>query len=338
MEFQDLFGDEFFIINSDNLNSIKKKLYGFGFNNNELILDNHNDFSNLNGLGSYVLVDVDEDFINISQDFNGCYGIYVYVNGDYFAISNSFLYLVEFLKDKQIISFNRDYADAFLFSDLASFAYGETLINEIKVIPRNYKVIINKKDASLNYDEIDYKERSIPLDSNEGIKILDTWYFKWVNILRNLKSKTNNIEIDLSGGFDTRIVAALWLTSNIDLNQIKIRSMNRDVHCIAEDYKIASQIATEFNFKLNDNSMMNLEQYPFKDIKTSFNISNYIKLGFHKQMYWKRSKFTSHYYSITGNGGELLRTVYDLHTEDYVSNLVNRAKMYEDSLAGLQNE
>ena len=118
MEFKELFGDEFFIITSDNLNNVKKKLYGFGFNNSELILDDSNDFSNLNGIGSYVLVDVDEEFINISQDFNGCYGIYIYDNEDYFAISNSFLYLVEFLKDKQIISFNRDYADAFLFSDL----------------------------------------------------------------------------------------------------------------------------------------------------------------------------------------------------------------------------
>lgn len=283
-------------------------------------------------MGSYVLVDVDEEFINISQDFNGCYGIYTYVNKDYFAVSNSFLYLVDFLKDKHLISFNRDYADAFLFSDLCSFAYGETLINEIEVIPRNFKIIINKKDVSMSYDEIDYKERSIPLDSNEGIKILDEWYFKWVNILRNLKNKTNNIEIDLSGGYDTRIIAALWLTANIDLNQIKIRSMNRDVHCIAEDYRIASQIAEEFNFKLNDNSMMNLEQYAFKDIKTIFNISNYIKLGFHKQMYWRKSKFISPYFSITGNGGELLRSVYNLHTEEHISNVANRARMYDESL------
>lgn len=332
MEFQELFGEEFFIINSDNLNSIKKKLYGFGFNNSELILEDSNNFSNLNGLGSYVLVDVDEEFINISQDFNGCYGIYLYVNEDYFAISNSFLYLVEFLKDKQPISFNKDYADSFLFSDLVSLAYGETLINEIEVLPRNYRVIINKKDASLNYDEIDYQERSIPLDSHEGIKILDSWYFKWVNIIRNLKSKTNNIEIDLSGGLDTRIIAALWLTSNIDLNQIKIRSLNLDMHCIPEDYRIASQIADEFNFKLNDNSMMGLQQYVFKDIKTIFNISNYIKLGFHKQLYWRKSKFTAPYFSISGNGGELLRSFYNLHTEEFVSNQVYRAQTYDDSL------
>ena len=291
-------------------------------------------FSNLNGLGSYVLVDVDDEFIKIYQDFNGCYGIYLYTDEEYFAISNSFLYLVDFLKDKYSISFNRDYADAFLFSDLTSFAYGETLINEIEVLPRNYKVILNKKDVSLHFDEIDYKERSVPLDSIEGIKILDRWYFKWINMLRNLKSKTNNIEIDLSGGYDTRIITSLWLTANIDLNQIKIRSMNRDVHCIAEDYKIASQIAKEFNFKLNDNSMMNLDQYAFKDMETTFNISNYIKLGFHKQMYWRKSKFTQHYFSISGNGGELLRTVYNLHTDDFVSSLLNHARSYDDSLVG----
>lgn len=39
--------------------------------------------------GAYVLVDVYEDKIVINQDFMGSYGLYLYQNDDYFAISNS---------------------------------------------------------------------------------------------------------------------------------------------------------------------------------------------------------------------------------------------------------
>ena len=81
--------------------------------------------------GECYYVKVDDTEIKLLQDFNGSYGLYLYKSNDYFAISNSFLKLVEYLKDKHPISFNKDYADAFLFTGLCSFAYGETLVNEI---------------------------------------------------------------------------------------------------------------------------------------------------------------------------------------------------------------
>lgn len=146
-EFKELLEYQFFIIDSFNLESIEERLYGYSFNNNNIIFNK--DIKNkpsLDPTGTYVFVEVDEDNIKISQDFNGSYGIYIYQKNDYFAISNSFLKLVEYLKYSHGLSLNKDYADAFLFADLVSFAYCDTLVNEINLIPRNYIININKKD------------------------------------------------------------------------------------------------------------------------------------------------------------------------------------------------
>ena len=74
-EFYDLFNEEFFIIDSNNLCSVEEKLYGFILNNGEVIYDSNID--KLTGEGTYVLVKNLEDKISIFQDFNGSYGLYI---------------------------------------------------------------------------------------------------------------------------------------------------------------------------------------------------------------------------------------------------------------------
>lgn len=190
--------EEFFIIDSFNLNNVNQKLYGYAIQDKEIVDETIN-ANELNGTGAYIFIHSDNEEIKILQDFNGSYGLYFYKNEDYFAISNSFLKLVEYLKKNHTITFNKEYADTFLFSDLCSFAYDATLINEIEVLPRNYKVIINKNNKSINFEEIDYQEHTIELNSEEGINTLDKWFYKWTNIIRSIKDKTNNLTMDLSG-------------------------------------------------------------------------------------------------------------------------------------------
>ena len=50
-------------------------------------------------------------------------GLYLYENkaNNYFALSNSFLLLVEKLIGRQNISFNKDFADNLITTDLCSF-------------------------------------------------------------------------------------------------------------------------------------------------------------------------------------------------------------------------
>ena len=88
------------------------------------------------------------------------------------------------------------------------------------------------------------------MNSKEALSILDNWFDKWVNIIRSLKEKTNNIQFDLSGGLDSRIMLVLLLSANVDLDKIEIRSFDDGELCHSEDYTIAKDISNYFNFKL----------------------------------------------------------------------------------------
>ncbi|WP_295723070.1 hypothetical protein [uncultured Methanobrevibacter sp.] len=324
--FIDYLEDQFFIIDSYNLDSIEERLYGFSVNNNRII-ENKDIIKNisLDATGAYIFVEVDEENIKISQDFNGSYGIYIYKNKDYFAISNSFVKLVDYLKHFHVLTLNKDYADAFLFADLVSFAYCDTLVNEINLIPRNYIININKNDLSIDFSEIDYQEKTVSLNSKEGIELLDKWYYKWVNIIRNIKRNTNNLIFDLSGGFDSRVIATLWLTSNIDLDKIKIESGKNHY----EDFEIASKIGKFFNFKLNQD-LVNTKFILFNDINTPLNISFYVRLGFHKRMIFESYITSKPIYHFTGAGGASLRDS-NQYPEEYLDNM--KIRLNRDDLA-----
>lgn len=308
-EFEDIAKGEFFIIDSNNLNLVNTKLYGYFIEEGQIIRDfNFTHDIELSPIGSYVYVKKTDEKISIYQDFDGCYGIYLFSgkNGE-FCISNSFLYLMEYVAPNQSLSLNEDYAKSYLTSVLCSFAYRQTLANEIESLPRNYVIHIDLKTKEIEYEVIDYKENSIALNSKEGIDVLDDWFYRWTSLFHNLKKQTNNIQADLSGGFDTRVVFSLLIASGIDLNEITINSINDKKYVHEADFKIASKIADEFNFKLNDNSNLDFSRYYFQEIETPIDISFYSKLGFHNQMYFQLYKNISPFYSITGFGGEIIR-------------------------------
>jgi asparagine synthetase B (glutamine-hydrolysing) len=343
--------NQFFIIDSDCLNEVEERFYGYTIVDNELVLDeSFTDEDALEGFGAYLLVRNTQNEVRISQDFYGCWGLYLYQCDDYFAISNSFIKLAEYLKSRQKITYNKLYADAFLFAHVSTFYYSKTLINEITVIPKNYKVIIDKNEKSFRFEKIDYAEQSIDIDSKEGIEVLDSWYSRWVELIRSLKTRTNNISIDLSGGLDSRIVAALWLTSDIDFSKIRIKSHNDNLSVHGEDFKIAFEIAEEFGFELNNHSCFSYHQNRFEDISTSLKISSYVKLGFHKQFYYKLSRASEPVITITGNGGGSMRGYPNQLPEKYMrvtarlcrkgdSSLVDATKLaVEKSWEGLLRE
>lgn len=332
-EFEELYGDEFFLIDSNNLNLVHEKFYGYAFQNDGIV--NEENFAITDGIGAdgaYIWVHVTDENILITQDFMGSYGLYLYEDNNYFAISNSFIKLVEHLKDNHPISFNKNYADAFLFADLCSFSYNETLVNEIEELSRNSKIFIDKRSNQIFVEEIDYQEDTIPLDSEKGMEILDKWYTKWVNIFRKIKSETNNLIVELSGGFDSRIVAAIWLTAGIDLNKVFVRSYDSKTHTFKQDYEIASQIANEFNFKLNNDVVRSDKKY-FFELETPLNLSSYLKLGFHKELHFRYTKLVNPIYVVTGSGGECIRWYYNKTPSEYSQYIVNHARKFDDNLS-----
>lgn len=334
-EFSELYDNQFFIVDSNNFKSIKSRLYGFSILNNHVVQnkDVDND-TELLGFGSYVHIKNLENEISIHQDLNGCWGLYIYKNGNYFAISNSFLKLVEYLKDKFDLTLNEDYAKALMSTGIVTLIFKKTLVNEIDTIPRNYIVHIDKDTGEVSLSKTGYKMHTIPLDSIEALDILDDWFYRWIYLLRSLKEKTNNIEFNLSGGFDTRIIIILMLCANIDLNKVRVRTyedLRTKVH--KEDYEIATEIANEFGFKLNQNTFSAKKIY-FNDINTVINSTFYVKGGFHNQLDYRFYRTDEPVYNFSGAAAEMMRTdslYYDKSFDEILDYYLNLVSMVDAS-------
>ena len=256
--------------------------------------------------GAYVFVKRTAGTIVITQDFVGCYGLYLFRDGDFWVLSNSFLYLVDALKKSHRLTLNKEFADHFLVSGLCAQAYSETLVNEISLLDRAAVVTIDIATRTIKSELRDFMENTIDPDSPAGMALLDEWYARWTSIIRNLKRRTDNISTDLSGGFDSRVVLGLFLGAGIDMNEVYVHSLADGLHTHAEDLRIASEIADFYGFNLNDSSRINSVPANLTPAN-SLNLSYYLKLGFHCQFYRKTSRQTLPRYGFTGAGGGTVR-------------------------------
>ena len=320
--------EAFFIIDSTNLEKVETKFYGYCVTE-QGIIENIEDLEDkeIKPEGAYIYIYKSGNEITIKQDYIGAYGLYLYRNENYFAISNSFLYLVDYIKRQKEyrITFNKKYSDAFITADLCSYVYSETLVNEIGLLDRNVEVNIDIKNKSLEIFYNDYEENTIDIDSKEGIDLLDKWYYKWSKILYNLKMNNCNIMADLSGGFDSRIVFNVLLGSKCNLNEIFINSIDDTKHTHKEDYEIAKAISEYYNFTLNNKNNIKGKYYNY-NIDDILNISFYLKAGFHKQFHFKHSCMLPKRYYLGGNGGECIRSYWNISREDFIKRQVNRCK------------
>ena len=317
--------DNFFTIDSNMLENVESHMYGFSISKKGILTDNYYkeigkyDVPDPNGV--YIMIRKKGNELIFNQDYHGSFGLYFFENKKigYFAISNSFLLLEEYLVGKQNFSFNKNYADYFIVTGLCSLSLNETMIKEISLLPPNAIITINVKTKKLKIDFIDYKEETVPLESEEGKKIIDDWIDKWGYIFRSLKKKTDNFYFDLSGGFDTRVLLSILLNSGINLKEIKVRSYQDNLYGHDEDSKIANNISSKFGFKLNN---FKLDEKSYKwNIKDILFCTFYSKLGFHKEFYFKNEFYKRPIFRITGSGGEGLRGMPGMTINRYIKQI-----------------
>lgn len=304
--------DEFFVIDSDNLDEAQSRLYGYAVEKTGIYGGGKHDFAGVNfgGSGCYVIVQADEKSICIDQDFVGCYGLYLYESGKYFAISNSFFKLVEYLGSRCSLHVNHDYVLGLICADLCSLAYEETAINEIKLIDRNSSVHIDKPSRRLLIRRKDILINSIALDSSRALEILDSWHDKWCHILKGISDTSNNFVVNLSGGFDSRITFMLARNAGIDFLRAQIYSIKGTNPVHQDDYRIASNIVdacgAELNRPLASAGRSNLSA------DESVKIALYVKQLSHKKMYLQTFRHLRCRFQLHGSGGELLRSYWDM--------------------------
>lgn len=318
--------EEFFVIDSDTLEEVQEKLYGFAIVNNTLTesLDKLGD-QVLNGSGAYICVRRTDGQITITQDFIGSYGIYLYRENAYFALSNSFIALLDHVKKAHKITFHRDFANYLLSAELCSASYSQTMVEEIEVLDRSAVIQIDEEIKQLKIRYVDYGENTIALDSSEGVKLLDTWYQRWTGLIRNLYRENSEIQMDLSGGFDSRMILTLMLGSGIDMNDVFIYSIKDDLHTHTEDYEIASAISEHYGFALNNYSVLGNECVNYSP-DDSINTSFYLKLCFHKQMFPRIRRYYKPRHCFGGSGGECVRNYWNTTREEYIQKAKARCK------------
>ena len=306
-----LIEENFFVIDSNNLDSVKSHMYGYSISKNGFLTDNYykkmNNYEEPESLGAYVMVRLYRNEIIINQDFYGSFGLYYYEekNSEYFALSNSFLLLEEYLVKKKNISLNKDFADNFITSWLCTPSIYETMIKEIIRLPSNAFIIINIKNKSIKINYIDYKENTIPFESEQGLKIIDEWVDKWTYIIRSLKKETNNIYFDLTGGFDSRAVLSIFLNTGIDANDMSFNTLQTNLQGNDEDLLIANNISLKLGFTLNK---LNLDKdYTKWSPKDTIFCSMYSKSGSHKEFYLERGFFSKPRIAFTGGGGDFIK-------------------------------
>lgn len=337
-EYDDLFSDEFFLIDVRNLNNVETKFYGYAFNSNSELVFNENidNFDYLTPNGAYILVENTKKHILISQDFQGSYGLYIYQNNSNCCISNSFLKLFEYIKNKYSFSINYDYAKNSFAGYYSNFIYKETLINEINVVSRYYSLKINKKNRTVDFIKRKYSEKNVEIDSPKAISILDYWYKKWVSILKSLKNETNNIVLDLTAGYDSRLVFGLALSSGIDLNQIVVYSTNNKYYTHEVDYGFAKKISKKYGFKINNMRNLDRDITYFKDLKTSLLLSLYTRFGSINQIVHQSHINNNAIYHMTGYYGENLRDYHVIITEkDIIKSVSAVSKDFKDDAVKL---
>lgn len=326
---------EFFIIDSNNLEKVKDKLYGYSVNNGQVITNENACKENITSEGAFVSISNTNENLIIKQDYLGSYGIYIYQQNDYFAISNSLLYLVEYVKKNHSITINKDYMNAFLSKDIYSLSYKETIINEIQILERNAYLTINKNNKTLKTEYIDYEENTVEVDSPEFFQILDEWFFKWTGIIRELKKRTNNLVVDLSGGMDSRIVFILFLGAQINLNEVVVNTFKDKLHTHKEDYEIAENIANHYLFQLNNRKMCIDKSVPFS-LKDAVNICQYLKLSLHKQFYSRPCKYEKPFFLFWGQGGECIRPYWNMDESGFIHK--NQKYFFDNNLETEMNE
>lgn len=316
--------DAFFVLDSNTLADTKSRLYGYCFRQGELI-DRYEDLrgEEPDTDGCFILIRREGETLTITQDSVGCYGLFLFREGEYFALSNSFLRLVDHIKADHRITLNREYADYLISADMCSAVMEETLVREILALDRSAVVTIHIAQKELSYSLQDYNENTVDPATPEGIALLDSWRNKWVGRIRSVISTSRNVRTDLSGGFDSRETMSLLLSSGADLGRIMVYSKQDDQKTHTEDYQIASAISKRYGFVLNDNQYLSREfsSYSLEDI---YRISFDAKLGFHKQMYYTLSRQTKRRYTFTGFGGAVVRNFCQDSTDEYIQKAVAR--------------
>lgn len=302
--------ENFFYIDSLNISNTVSKLYGFSVsekNNKISLTSGDNEIA-----GSYISVkNINNEIFIDTDDFSSLY-VFYYMSNEFFAISNSFYLLLENLKQlNKNLSINKNYVQQFLQSPLHSHSMYETMINEIKILPFGKNIEIKNNIVSIVDKNIVL--HSINLFSQQGLTILNNWINKWTNILKAILNSEYNVTIDLSGGYDSRVIFALAYYTHINLNNDNILIYSKEGDNIGmkqhlmDDYDIAKKITNTLNITINKPFINSNSKPNYYSSDEQYELLKYAFLGLHKSGFNCVAKYNYPRFHFGGLNGEVIR-------------------------------
>jgi len=189
------------------------------------------------GVFSFAFWDKSKNMLIVDSDLFGVFPLYYFLSNRELIISTQIKSIVEAMSDVALPNYDgvAEYLRmGYLLSD-------QTLIENIKRIPPGYRLIW--KDRELSFEKVlsYHFDRKLPLNKDRKYEIFNALE---KSVLRS-SSDMDELSVSLSGGLDSRILAALGRRTGM-----KIRAF-----CMGEEgsleCKIASKVASDLGITLN---------------------------------------------------------------------------------------
>lgn len=274
--------------------------------------------------GRFALFSRTGDSYVIKTDEMGQESIFYYNSGDEWAISNSFYFLLEELKRRGCLlnvkksALIAPFVKHALCQQLVS---NHTGIKEIKVLPLGEEIVINRAKKTFNIIKSDHGGEPVKHDDDYRSALIE-FCVKWASRFASLISKKPEmVFMDLSGGYDSRVLLGLAIRSGMDLTKINIRS-NKQYN---EDYQIAKLLATTYGFNLSERSLTGIKANSFQ----AYNLWKYGNLGIYFPVYTPIFSVIPKTLHFHGAGGELHRSYYSKSASSLAKNLKSSFKNNE---------
>lgn len=301
----------FFAFDSDCFDEIKSKVYGYTICKKSGNIKISNDTNGVIG-GCYIMFERENDTVKIKQDDLSSQYIYYYNDGKYWAVGNSFYNLCSLLKSKgKKLTVRNLYIDQYIHQNLHVYACGRTMVDEIYVLSPFSEILLTQNSFTITKKDTEFE--TIDLESEEGMAIIDRWIDKWCSIMKAIYDSGTNIQIDLSGGFDSRTIFSLANHAGINFNAetvnvySKIGNTKGMIDHLDNDYEIAEQISERLNFMLNLHNDMFKSNKASNKGDTQYEILRNLFMFTHKEGYLCTGVRYTPMVHFGGINGELIR-------------------------------
>lgn len=254
--------------------------------------------------GCYAFMRRDGDRLVFGNDYCGHGKLFLYARGAEWAVSTSFAALVDHLRANGLPAGFRAYHRDLSLADgsiLAQLPSHRTALDEIRLCPRGTEIVVQGGRPSL----VPAPAAGESTDGAAYRDLLDIALSVWAGRLRTLHGAGLRPSVALSGGMDSRAVAAFHIqAARRDGLAAEYRSSTAPRH--GTDLAVAEKIAAKFGLALN----VPAPRWRVRDGQASFDLWRATSLGNYYPVRLPEEFSTAGAVSFGGGGGEMHRDFY----------------------------